>query len=90
MQFNQDLNAKAGPSAVVTDIFLSIGYVYDAVWTIALALNSSISKLEERGLGRLEDFTYDSVEMADLFTEAILHTSFQGLSVCSQLVATLV
>ena len=32
---------------------LSVGYVYNAVWTIALALNSSISILEERGLGRL-------------------------------------
>ena len=87
MQFKEDLNAKAVLSSVVTDIFLSIGYVYDAMWTIALALNSSISILEERGLGRLEDFTYDSVEMADVFTEAILHTSFQGLSVCRQLVA---
>ena len=55
--------------------------MYDAVWTIALALNSSISILEERGLGRLEDFTYQSVEMADVFTEAIANVSFEGISV---------
>ena len=55
--------------------------MYDAVWTIALVLNSSISILEERGLGRLEDFTYDSVEMADVFAEAILNISFEGVSV---------
>ena len=55
--------------------------MYDAVWTIALALNSSISILEERGLGKLEDFTYESVEMADVFTEAIANLSFQGISV---------
>ena len=60
---------------------LSIGYVYDAVWTIALALNSSISILEEKGLGRLEDFTYKSVEMADVFTEAVANISFPGISV---------
>ena len=66
---------------VTTDVLLSIGYVYDAVWTIALALNSSISILEERGLGRLEDFTYDSVEMADVFTEAVANVSFEGISV---------
>ena len=66
---------------VKTDIFLNYGYVYDAVWTIALALNSSISILEERGLGRLEDFTYDSVEMADVLTEAVADVSFQGISV---------
>ena len=80
-QFQQDLDA-AGTMMSDTDIFLNIDYVYDAVWTIALALNSSISILEERGLGRLEDFTYDSVEMADVFTEAILNTTFQGISVC--------
>ena len=66
---------------VRTDTILGPGYVYDAVWTIALALNSSISILEERGLGRLEDFTYDSVEMADVFTEAVLNVSFEGISV---------
>ena len=66
---------------VTTDVLLSIGYVYDAMWTIALALNSSISILEERGLGRLEDFTYDSVEIADVFTEAAGDVSFEGISV---------
>ena len=66
---------------ITTDVLLSVGYVYDAVWTIALALNSSISILEERGLGRLEDFTYDSVEMADVFTEAVKDVSFEGISV---------
>ena len=66
---------------ITTDTVLGAGYVYDAVWTIALALNSSISILEERGLGRLEDFTYDSVEMADVFTEAVANVSFEGISV---------
>ena len=80
-QFQQDYDAT-GTVMPETDILVNINFVYDAVWTIALALNSSISILEERGLGRLEDFTYDSVEMADVFTEAILNTSFQGISVC--------
>ena len=66
---------------VQLDTILTVGYVYDAMWTIALALNSSISILEERGLGRLEDFTYDSVEMADVFTEAVANVSFEGISV---------
>ena len=80
-QFKQDLEAKKALGTVKTDIFLNVGYVYDAVWTIALALNSSISILEERGLGRLEDFTYESVEISDTFTEAILNVSFAGISV---------
>ena len=55
--------------------------MYDAMWTIALALNSSISMLKEKGLGKLEDFTYESTEMADVFTDAIAAISFQGISV---------
>ena len=75
------MEAKNALGTVKTDIFLNVGYVYDAAWTIALALNSSISILEERGLGRLEDFTYESVEMADVFTEAVVNVSFEGISV---------
>ena len=82
-QFGEDLNAKMALETVKTDIALGFGFVYDAAWTIALALNSSISILEERGLGRLEDFTYgpDSLEMADVLTEAVANVSFQGITV---------
>ena len=80
-QFKKDLYIKEAQGSVNTDKILDIGYVYDAVWTIALALNSSISILEEKGLGRLEDFTYDSVEMANIFSEAIANLSFEGISV---------
>lgn len=80
-QFKQDLKTLNSLGAVKTDIYLNYGYVYDAAWTIALALNSSVSILEEKGLGRLKDFTYDSVKMADMFTKAIANVSFQGISV---------
>ena len=75
------MDAKTAVGTVDTDVFLNVGYVYDAVWTIALALNSSISILEERGLGRLEDFTYESVDISDIFSEAIANLSFEGISV---------
>ena len=83
------MDAKTAEGTVETDMFLNIGYVYDAVWTIALALNSSISILEERGLGRLEDFTYESVEMADAFSLAIANLSFEGISVSVLLLANI-
>jgi len=81
-QFTKDLQDKSVDSGN-PNLFISstVGYIYDAVWTIALALNSSISILEDRGLGRLEDFTYDSVEMANVFTEAVANVSFEGISV---------
>ena len=77
-------NAKAVQGSIQVNVLpFEDGYVYDAMWTIALALNSSISILEDRGLGRLEDFTYDSVEMANVFTEAVANVSFEGISVSS-------
>ena len=81
-QFTKDLQDKSVDSGN-PNLFISstVGYIYDAVWTIALALNSSISILEDKGLGRLEDFTYDSVEMANVFTEAVANVSFEGISV---------
>ena len=83
-QFKQDLDAKSTLGTVKTDVPLGFGYVYDAVWTIALALNSSISILKERGLGRLEDFTYENVEIAEVFTEAVANVLFQGITVSSK------
>ena len=80
-QFESDLTDKSSSGNVETDVLLSGGYVYDSVWTIALALNSSISILKDRGMGRLENFTYDSVEMANVFTEAVANVSFEGISV---------
>ena len=59
--------------------------MYDAVWTIALALNSSISILETKN-DRLENFNYSSVEMADVFTEAIANVSFEGISVSTRMI----
>jgi len=81
-QFQSDLlNIENTSGRVTLDTIFGFGYAYDATWTIALALNSSISILEDKGLGRLEDFTYDSVEMANVFTEAVSNVSFEGISV---------
>jgi len=82
----RDLDNKMAQNNGSTQVLpFENGYIYDAMWTIALALNSSISILEDKGLGRLEDFTYDSVEMANVFTEAVANISFEGLSVSVQL-----
>jgi len=88
-QFLNGLESKTSLDNVDTDVDITIGYVYDAIWTIVLALNSSISILEDRGLGKLEDFTYDSVEMANVFTEAVANVSFQGISVSYNISVTL-
>ena len=81
-QFKQDLDKKnklLGP--VKTDIFLNFGYVYDTAWTIALALNASISTLEEKGLGRLEEYHSEWTEMSDVLTASVAIVEFEGISV---------
>ena len=68
-QYEEDLSNKKALSDVKTDVSLNVGFVYDAMWTIALALNSSISTLAKRGLERLEDFTYSSKHIKQPLTE---------------------
>jgi len=81
-QFKEDLNTKNEfIGSVKTDIFLNVGYVYDTAWTIALALNASISTLEEKGLGRLEEYHSEWTEMSDVITASVANVSFEGISV---------
>ena len=57
-------------------------YGYDALWTIALALNHSIAILA-RTNKTLSDFNYQSNDMAAIFTRMVANTSFRGMSVSS-------
>jgi len=81
-QFKEDLSVKNELIGTVkTDIFLNIGYVYDTAWTIALALNASISTLEEKSLGKLEEYHSEWTEMSDVLTASVANVSFEGISV---------
>ena len=83
-QFKQDIDKKNELlDPVQTDIFLNVGYVYDTAWTIALALNASISTLEEKGLGRLEEYNPEWTEMSDVLTASVANVEFEGISVHS-------
>ncbi|XP_049887183.1 gamma-aminobutyric acid type B receptor subunit 1 [Pectinophora gossypiella] len=52
---------------------------YDAVWSVALAFNKTMEKLEKSGLS-LKNFTYTNKKIADDIYEAINSTSFLGVS----------
>lgn len=59
-------------------------FAYDAVWTIALTLNQSISVLKQQNETRnmsLEDFDYTNVAMRNTFMKIAKGISFQGMSV---------
>ncbi|XP_078354301.1 gamma-aminobutyric acid type B receptor subunit 2-like [Oculina patagonica] len=58
-------------------------FAYDAVWTIALTLNQSISVLKQQNETRnmsLEDFDYTNVAMRNTFMKIAKGISFQGMS----------
>ena len=52
---------------------------YDGVWSLALALNNSIPRLNEIGLD-LVDYTYGHREATDIIREEVLKLSFEGAS----------
>ena len=59
-------------------------FAYDAVWTIALTLNQSISALKKQNETRnmsLEDFDYTNTAMRKIFMKTAKGISFQGMSV---------
>ena len=52
---------------------------YDGVWSLALALNNSIPRLNEIGLD-LVDYTYGHREATEIIREEVLKLRFQGAS----------
>jgi len=45
-------------------------------------LNASISTLEKKGLGRLEEYHAEWTEMSDVLTASVANVEFEGISVC--------
>ena len=55
-------------------------FAYDAVWTIALTLNKSITVLQQQNM-TLEEFDYNNTCMRKTFMKYAKTLSFQGMSV---------
>ena len=55
-------------------------FAYDAVWTIALTLNKSITVLQQQNMS-LEEFDYNNTVMRKTFMKYAKALSFQGMSV---------
>ena len=53
--------------------------VYDAVWSLALALNSSIPRLNEIGVD-LSNYTYGQKKATDIILKEVVKLSFEGAS----------
>ena len=51
---------------------------HDSVWALALALNSSIPLLEERGM-KLENYSYGQREATDIIQQQLLQVDFEGM-----------
>ena len=63
-------------------------FIFDALWTAALALNRTQARLNERHLTLL-DFTYeDKYNISDIIYEEALKVNFFGLTVSHRLIPT--
>ena len=70
----QEYEERANGSAT-----LPANALYDGVWSLALALNNSIPRLNEIGLD-LVDYTYGHREATDIIRDEVLKLHFQGAS----------
>ena len=60
--------------------------IFDALWTAALALNRTQTRLNERNLTLL-DFTYDDkYNISDIIYDEALNVTFFGLTVSHRLI----
>nr|XP_006824877.1 PREDICTED: gamma-aminobutyric acid type B receptor subunit 2-like [Saccoglossus kowalevskii] len=64
-------------SLAASDLATPGPFAYDAIWAMALALNASIEDILPQ---RLENFTYDSSEMAEIIKGNMEKTNFFGVS----------
>ena len=55
-------------------------FAYDGIWTIAMAINRSVAALRQKGL-RLEDFTYQHLNITRVLVSVMENLQFQGVTV---------
>ena len=77
-RFNVLQNKASNESSAHTE---DSAYIFDAIWTAALALNRTKSILDKQNLS-FTDFTYDDEHrISDIIYQAALNVSFFGLTV---------
>lgn len=79
-QFIEEYLEEATRQSLLSSVFYA-PLTYDAVWSLALALNASIPLLAERKLTPLTEFTYENDKMRDVFMETMSQTNFEGMMV---------
>ncbi|XP_077862210.1 gamma-aminobutyric acid type B receptor subunit 2-like [Saccoglossus kowalevskii] len=86
-RYHHVINSTPAYSEIIPHMWHSLGY--DAVWSVALALNASIDDVALMKMNdtpgtsrdkRLDDFTYTDNEMAAIFRKSFQNVSFQGTS----------
>ncbi|EDV25869.1 uncharacterized protein TRIADDRAFT_55387 [Trichoplax adhaerens] len=75
--FNRNENVTKTISGKIHDHLKA--YTYDAMWTLALALNATDTQLRENNRSLLE-FTYRSSHIMRIINKKIKESSFQGLT----------
>jgi len=74
-----DIYRKLSEQGKTAEGFLEAPLAYDAVWAIALALNSSAAVLESMGQS-LDSYNYDNKAVADIIQDQLENVKFNGIS----------
>jgi len=74
-----DIYRKLSEQGKTAEGFLEAPLAYDAVWAIALALNSSAAVLERQGQS-LDSYNYDNKAVADIIQDQLENVKFNGIS----------
>ena len=74
-----EIYRKLSEQGKTAEGFLEAPLAYDAVWAIALALNSSLAELERKNKS-LDSYNYDNKAVADIIQDQLEKVKFNGIS----------
>jgi hypothetical protein len=69
-------------SGIMPEGYLEAPLAYDAIWAVALALNTTMQRLSQVGQS-LEDYNYENKEIGMKLLEDLGDVKFEGVSVIS-------
>ncbi len=79
LEFQRRLMQKLQTDPANTGGFPEAPLAYDAIWALALAFNCTMTQLQSRI--KLDQFTYNDIEVYSQLFDCVKNTQFSGVSV---------
>ncbi|RDD36470.1 Gamma-aminobutyric acid type B receptor subunit 2 [Trichoplax sp. H2] len=79
LQFYEELSKRINYTIQDSDVSSAVGAIYDSIWSIALALNQTESRLIQKNIS-ITDFNYQNNYIRSNIFEELSNLSFQGVT----------